>query len=119
MSVSSVSNSIHAIPFRVDGWNSTPLLKELNDAGFETEITARHFSAGGGDYFNLALELAPYAFATLSAVLVAYVKRGKKVSVSFKDGQITDLKTINCNVEEVAKILQSIESVKRVDVSND
>ncbi len=117
--MSTMNNCIHTIPFRVDGWNSTPLLKDLNDAGFETQITERHFSAGGGDYFNLVLELAPYAFATLSAVLVAYVKRGKKVNISFKDGQITDLKTINCNVDEVSKILQSIESVKRVDVSND
>ncbi|CAI0885770.1 hypothetical protein [Serratia marcescens] len=113
-------NNFIQVPFRVDGWNSNALLKELNEAGFETQITRRHFSAGstGGDFFNLALELAPYAFGLLSSVLVAYVTRGKKVKISFKDGRVTELETNYCSVKEVTKLLESIESVRQIDVSN-
>lgn len=112
-------NNFIGIPFRVDGWNSTPLLKDLNDAGFETQITMRQFNVGGADFFELALELAPYAFAALSAVLVAYAKKGRKVNINYKDGKVIGLQTTNCSVEEVTKLIQVVESIKQIGVAND
>lgn len=114
-------NNFIQVPFRVDGWNSTKLLNELNEAGFETQITKRHFSTGstGGDFFNLFLEVTPYAFGVLSAVLVAYVKKGKKVRIHFENGQLTDIDADNYSVKEFTKILESAKLVKRIDVSDD
>jgi len=112
-------NNLIQVPFRVDGWNSTPLLKELNEAGFETQLTLRQFHVGGADFFDLALAVTPHAITALANIFIAFVKRGKKVRINFEDGQLTNLEADNYSVGDVIKLLDAARSIKRVDISND
>ncbi|HBL6730457.1 TPA: hypothetical protein LSG62_003234 [Serratia liquefaciens] len=112
-------NNLIQVPFRVDGWNSTPLLKDLNDAGFETQFTMRHFNTGGADFFDLALAVTPHAITALANIFIAFVKRGKKVRINFEGGELTNLEADNYSVNDVIKLLDAARSIKRVDVSND
>ncbi|MFA3780157.1 hypothetical protein [Yersinia sp. 1652 StPb PI] len=110
-----INNRIYQIHFRVDGWNSNSLIKSFTDEGIDTQLTLRNFSTGGYDLFDLFLALTPTTITAFVGVLIAFVKRGKQVSITYDTGQVKHLEAKNYKVEELIKL---VDGIKKVDVSN-
>lgn len=94
------------------------MLAELNAAGYETERGPICLSVGTIEYLNVILN-GSGGVAGLIGIIVAYVKRGKKFSVTLEAGEVIKIDSTNASADELLKIYNDINKpIKEIHIND-
>lgn len=91
--------------FFSDGQTVTELKADCDNSGLEAWRSPRHFSIGSTEFVEFALPLA----TTAIGILVAYIKRGKKIRIEyFENGHVKSIDTANASPDDITKTLNAL-----------
>lgn len=88
------------------------LSKELDQAGIKYERGPMCFSPGATEYLNALIPLATGSLPVLAGILIAYIKRGKKIQITYHDnGRLKSVDAANYSSEELAEVLNKVKDI--------
>ncbi|KOA72255.1 hypothetical protein [Pantoea sp. CFSAN033090] len=89
--------------------------EELDKLGLQSERGPLCFSTGHLEYISIALPIASAVVGAVAGIIVAFIKRGKKVRIVFDGGRVKEIDASNYDPDEIAAAIQKIKAIDIVE----